>query len=677
MILSCQSISKSFGVAAILKDISFHINDREKVAVVGINGAGKSTLFKIIIKELEPDIGEVIFAKGTQVGYLSQQQGLESGSTIFEEVLRVKAHVLRTEEKIRELEVAMKSVQGEELEKMLSDYTKLTHAFELENGYACRSEVTGVLKGLGFLEEEFDKIVDTLSGGQKTRVALGKLLLSKPDIILLDEPTNHLDMGSIAWLETFLSNYDGAVLVVAHDRYFLDKVVSKVIEIENNKAIAYEGNYSAFAEKKARNRETEWKHFINQQREIKHQEEVITKLRSFNREKSIKRAESREKLLDKVERLDKPVELNAEMNIKLEPNILSGNDVLMVEGLSKSFGSNELFRNISFEVKRGEKVALIGDNGTGKTTMLKIINGLLAQDEGEVRLGSKVYVGYYDQEQQVLDSNKTIFNEIQDTYPRMDNTQVRNVLASFLFTRDDVFKLIKDISGGERGRISLAKLMLSDANLLILDEPTNHLDMISKEILENAIMNYGGTVLYVSHDRYFINKTATRILDLSCQNLLQYIGNYDYYLEKKEDVERAALSGLGHSNAAFAKETSVPAGQWKTFGAKEGISPFLTKTRSAETAFHEDKKEATGENKNSWEERKKEQALQRKKQNELNKVEEEIQELERRSECLDRDLLEEVNYSNPEKLLFINQEKVEIALRLEELLEKWEALAED
>ncbi|MDE7298636.1 MAG: ATP-binding cassette domain-containing protein, partial [Lachnospiraceae bacterium] len=492
MILSCSNITKSFGTDTVLSRVSFHINEREKAAVVGINGAGKSTLFKIIMGELSADEGEVTWAKGASVGYLSQHQDLTSHNTIYEEVLSVKAGLIQMEERIRALELEMKNAEGDALERLLSSYTTLNHEFERQNGYACRSEAVGVLKGLGFSEEEFDKPVSALSGGQKTRVALGKLLLSNPDIILLDEPTNHLDMTSIAWLETFLLNYGGAVVVIAHDRYFLDRIVTKVIELYDTHAQTYEGNYSDYAVKKAALREAQLHHYLNQQKEIRHQEEVIAKLRSFNREKSIKRAESREKLLDKMERVEKPVELNTEMNIRLEPRTVSGNDVLTVKGLAKSFGSNLLFSGLDFEIKRGERVAVIGNNGAGKTTTLKLINGLLPADAGEIRPGAKVHIGYYDQEHQVLHPEKTIFEEIQDTYPNMDNTAVRNVLAAFLFTGDDVFKRISELSGGERGRVSLAKLMLSEANFLLLAEPTRHLDITSKELLANALLSYTG-----------------------------------------------------------------------------------------------------------------------------------------------------------------------------------------
>lgn len=667
MILACKNISKSFGTTTILDKVAFHVNEREKVAIVGINGAGKSTLIKIIMGELTADDGEVIFAKGATVGYLAQHQDLSTDGTIYEEVLAMKADIIKMEETIRRLEIDMKSASGAELERMLASYSRLTHDFELKNGYAYQSEVIGVLKGLGFTEEDFNKKVSTLSGGQKTRVALGKLLLSTPDIIFLDEPTNHLDMESIAWLETFLVNYSGAVVIIAHDRYFLNKVVSKVVELENTKATVFEGNYSAYAMKKEQLRDTMIRHYLNQQREIKHQEEVIAKLRSFNREKSIKRAESREKMLDKIERLDKPVAINDKMHIALEPNILSGNDVLTVTNLRKSYGSLTLFDQLNFEVKRGEKVAIIGNNGTGKTTILKIINQIVSADGGDVKLGAKVHVGYYDQEHNVLDMNKTIFDEIQDTYPSMDNTKVRNILAAFLFTDDDVFKLIKDISGGERGRVSLAKLMLSDANFLIMDEPTNHLDITSKEILENAINNYTGTVLYVSHDRYFINRTATRILDLTNQTFLNYLGNYDYYLEKKPEMEWRAFGNTSNTLSTTEGNSNVLSGL--------RIDKHLDST-SKEMQTASFPQEPVSENKLDWQQQKEEQARLRKRQNDLKKVEDEITHLETRNEELEELLADSSIYTNPSKLIEVHKEKKELEERLEVLLEQWEELSE-
>ena len=536
MILACQNICKAFGDNEVLKNASFHIEEREKAAIVGINGAGKSTLLKIIIGEMAADDGQTVINKGATIGYLAQHQEMQSGNTIFDELLTVKQDVLDLEARIRSMELSMKQAEGAELQELMDQYARLSHEFEQKNGYAWKSEITGVLKGLGFTEEDFSKHVDTLSGGQKTRVSLGKLLLSKPDIIMLDEPTNHLDMGSITWLETFLMNYQGAVLIVSHDRYFLNRVVTKVIEIDQGQVTTFMGNYSDYAQKKAMLREAQMQAYLNQQREIKHQEEVIAKLKSFNREKSIKRAESREKMLDKLDVLDKPSEVKADMHIELEPRVVSGNDVLTVLGLSKAFPPQTLFTDLDFEIKRGERVALIGSNGTGKTTILKILNQVIPADAGEVHLGSRVQIGYYDQEHHVLHMEKTVFEELSDAYPTLTNTKIRNVLAAFLFTGDDVFKRIKDLSGGERGRVSLAKLMLSEANFLILDEPTNHLDIVSKEVLEDALNHYTGTVLFVSHDRYFINTVATRILDLENQGLTNYIGNYDYYLEKKETM---------------------------------------------------------------------------------------------------------------------------------------------
>ena len=638
MILSCSNISKAFGSNEVIKHASFHIEDHEKAAIVGINGAGKSTLLKIIIGELPADEGDVVVSKGKSIGYLAQHQDLSGERTVYEEVLETKRPIMDMEARIRRLEVDMKHAAGEELESMLAAYSRLNHEFELLNGYAYESEVTGVLKGLGFTEEEFHKPVTALSGGQKTRVSLGRLLLTKPDIILLDEPTNHLDMESIAWLEGYLLNYDGSVIIVAHDRYFLNRVVTKIIELDNGLMTVYQGNYTDYSGKRAMIREAQMKAYINQQQEIRHQEEVIAKLKSFNREKSIRRAESREKMLDKIEMLEKPSEINDEMRIRLEPNIISGNDVLTVRGMKKAFEQNLLFDDINFEVKRGERVAIIGGNGTGKTTILKILNGILEPDEGEIALGSKVHIGYYDQEHQVLHMEKTLFDELQDTYPSMNNTQIRNILAAFLFTRDDVFKRVKDLSGGERGRVSLAKLMLSEANFLILDEPTNHLDITSKEILEDALVNYTGTILYVSHDRYFINKTATRILDLTNQTLVNYIGNYDYYLEKKEIM----------TNLYAAPPSSV-----KTISQEE-----------------------TSETKLDWKSQKEEQARLRKRQNDLKKTEDEIHQLETRDGEIDEALGKEEIFTDVSKLMELNKEKETIRLRLEELYELWEELAE-
>lgn len=670
MILSCSNICKSFGENDILKQVSFHIEDHEKAAIVGINGAGKSTLLKVLIGKLNADDGVVTWAKGASIGYLAQHQDLKGAETIYDALLEVKKPVIQMEARIRSLELEMKSASGDELETKLSEYSRLNHEFEMADGYSYQSEITGVLKGLGFTEDEFSKPITALSGGQKTRVSLGKLLLTKPDILLLDEPTNHLDMESIAWLETYLRNYSGAVIIVAHDRYFLDRVVTKIIELDMGHCTVFSGNYSAYSDKKAMLRDAAIRAYLNQQQEIRHQEAVIAKLKSFNREKSIKRAESREKMLDKIERLEKPTQANDSMDIRLEPDVVSGNDVLTVTDLSKSFDTQTLFTNVDFEIKRGERVAIIGNNGTGKTTLLKIINGIIPADSGQIRLGSKVHIGYYDQEHQVLHMDKTLFQEIQDTYPNMNNTQIRNTLAAFLFTGDDVFKLIRDLSGGERGRVSLAKLMLSDANFLLLDEPTNHLDITSKEILESALNRYTGTVLYVSHDRYFINRTATRILDLTDGSFINYIGNYDYYLEKKEDVE-----------AAFAARQMAEAGNNRTAGANGTQAQSVSAVSGVSSASSQAPMTASAagslaDGKMDWKAQKEEQARLRKRQNELKKVEDKIHELETRDGEIDELLSQEDVYTDVSRLMELNKEKESIQKELEVLYEKWEELAE-
>ena len=640
MILSCQGISKSFGEKVILNDASFHIEEREKAALIGNNGAGKTTLLRIIMNEISADSGQVVLMKDKKIGYLAQYQDVSGHRTVYEELLTTKQYIIDMEDRMRAIEVQMKNASGEELDRLMNTYTRLTHEFELENGYAYKSELMGVLKGLGFTDEDFSKQVETLSGGQKTRVALGKLLISKPDILLLDEPTNHLDMESISWLETYLLNYPGAVFIVSHDRYFLDKVVTKVIEIDAAQVRMYSGNYSAYAEKKAQLRDAQYKAYLNQQRDIKHQEAVIVKLKSFNREKSIRRAESREKMLGKIQRIEKPTEVQSQMRLSLEPRVVSGNDVLTVEELSKSFPEQTLFTDISFQIKRGERVALIGNNGTGKTTMLKILNDLIPADSGTFSLGSKVQIGYYDQEHHVLHAEKTIFEEISDTYPTLTETEIRNMLAAFLFTGDDVFKVISSLSGGERGRVSLAKLMLSEANFLILDEPTNHLDIASKEILEEALNSYTGTVFYVSHDRYFINQTATRILELTNQAVVNYIGDYDYYLEKKEELT-------------------------------EKYAPVQQET----VTVQETAPATASEGKLTWQQQKEEQARKRKQEAKLKKTEARIEELETRDKEIDETLVLPDVCTNVGRCAELSREKGKIQQELEELYEKWETLA--
>ena len=643
MILACQNVRKEFVDKKVLQDVSFHIEDHEKAAIVGVNGAGKTTLLRIIVGESTPDEGLVTFAKDKTFGYLAQNGAVSTENTIYEELLSVKKNLLDLEEMMRNCEADMKTAEGDALDALMKRYSDLTHAFETGDGYSYKSEVVGVLKGLGFTEAEFSKSVSTLSGGQKTRVALGKLLLQKPDLIILDEPTNHLDVSSISWLETYLLNYKGAVLIVSHDRYFLDRICTKIVEIDQTKATTFLGNYSEYAEKKKQLRIAAMNAYLNQQREIQHQEEVIEKLRSFGREKAIKRAESREKMLEKMDRIEKPTEVNTDMKLTLTPYRESGKDVLTVEGLAKSFGDKELFKNVSFEIKRGEHVAILGDNGTGKTTLLKILNELLPADAGKFTLGTNVEIGYYDQEHHVLHPEKTLFDEISDDYPYLTNTEIRNVLAAFLFTGDEVFKLIRDLSGGERGRVSLAKLMLGNANFLILDEPTSHLDIASKEILEDAINQYEGTVLYVSHDRYFINRTAHRILELTQNRFVNYVGNYDYYLEKRE-VQMATLSEQlkKESTGALSKEPAL--------NVKDGALDYKAK--------------------------KEEQARIRKKENDLKKCEARISELEERIAAIDDEMARPDVATQSLKLQELSKEQEALKAELEQKYEEWETLAE-
>ena len=639
MILACNHIDKAFAEEVILSDATFHINEGERAAIVGINGAGKTTLLRILVGELDADAGEVIRAKDTTFGYLPQQQGYHSEKTIYEELLAVKSDVIEMDAQIRAMEEEMTHSEGAELERLLNRYHRLQTAFEDGEGYTYKSKVLGVINGLGFGGDAMHQCINNLSGGQKTRVALGKLLLSEPDLLIMDEPTNHLDLESVRWLETYLTNYHGSVLVVSHDRYFLDRMADKIIEIDYGKVTVFPGDYTNYAEQKAKLRENEIRRYYNQQQEIKHQEAVIEKLKSFNREKSIRRAESREKMLQKIERVEKPREYEKSMSFTLTPSLVSGNDVLSVTDFAKSFGENHLFDHISFEIKRGEKVAIIGQNGTGKTTLLKMIQGLVPVDCGTATTGANVEIGYYDQEHQVLNDDKTIFEEIQDDYPDLTHTAIRNVLAAFLFTGDDVFKPIHLLSGGEKGRISLAKLMLSKANFLLLDEPTNHLDITSKEILETALNNYEGTVLYVSHDRYFINRTATRILDLTGQKLLSYPGNYSYYLEKKETMESRYLSSS-------------------------------EETANSISSNHSDSKL-------DWQEQKKLAAEKRKKENEYERIEQQIALLEEEISHLDEELLRPEYACDASKLTELTRECEQKEAALTDAMEQWEQLAEE
>ncbi len=639
MILACNHIDKAFAEEIILSDATFHINEGERAAIVGVNGAGKTTLLRIIVGELTADAGEIVRAKDTTFGYLPQQQGYHSEKTIYEELLAVKSDVIEMDAQIHAMEEEMTRLEGAELEQLLNRYHRLQTAFENGEGYTYKSKVLGVINGLGFGGEAMHQCINHLSGGQKTRVALGKLLLSEPDLLIMDEPTNHLDLESIRWLENYLSSYRGSVLVVSHDRYFLDRIADKIIEIDHGKVSTFSGDYTNYSKQKAKLREELIHRYYNQQQEIKHQEAVIEKLKSFNREKSIRRAESREKMLQKIERVEKPLEYEKTMSFTLTPSLTSGNDVLTVTDFAKSFGENHLFSNISFEIKRGEKVAIIGQNGTGKTTLLKMIQGLVPVDCGTAVTGANVEIGYYDQEHQVLNNDKTIFEEIQDDYPDLTHTAIRNVLAAFLFTGDDVFKPIHLLSGGEKGRISLAKLMLSKANFLLLDEPTNHLDITSREILETALNNYTGTVLYVSHDRYFINRTATRILDLTGHKLLSYSGSYQYYLEKKETVEQR----------------------------------YLTPETGTEASGTEKNSEA----KLNWQEQKKQAARKRKIENEYEKTEQQIALLEDEIAHLDEELLRPEYACDAGKLNELTKEREQKEAALTDAMDQWEQLAED
>lgn len=665
MILSCQHVEKSFGSSSVLRDVSFNLEENEKAALIGINGAGKSTLLRIITGEMEADRGIITLSHGRKLGYLAQYQEPAGEETVYTEVRKAREPVFAMEKRLREIEVLMKNADSEEMESLTREYTDLSHQFELENGYAAESEISGVLKGLGFTEDEFDRRMQTLSGGQKMRVVLGRLLLTRPDLLLLDEPTNHLDLNSVAWLESYLANYRGAVLIVSHDRYFLNRIVSKVIEIENGKSISFKGNYNDFSRKKSEMRKAQMRAWANQQAEIQHQEAVIRKLKQFNREKSIKRAESREKLLARTELLEKPEELSADMRITLVPRIESGSDVLTIKGLSKSFPGQVLFEDQDIEIKKGERVAIIGSNGTGKTTLLKMINHLVRPDAGTITKGAHVHIGYYDQEHQLLHPEKTIFQEIADDYPVLNQTEIRKTLAAFLFTNDEVFQKIETLSGGERGRVALAKLMLSEANFLILDEPTNHLDIISKEILEDALNSYTGTVLYVSHDRYFINQTCTRILDLTNHVFVNYIGNYDYYLEKRDEMTRLYASSAPVSDTETRAAAATKAAKGSAFAGVPGVKASAPAQSSASSASALD-----------WKAQKEEQARIRKKKNDLRKVEEEIDRLETRNKEIDDEYLKPEVSTDPARCADLAKEQKSNNDRLEELYEQWEDLSE-
>ena len=629
MLLNVSHIYKSYGEDNIIKDATFTVDEGSKVAIVGNNGTGKSTLLKIIIGEIMADDGEVTLKKDATMGYLAQYQEDAFSSNILNTVLSAREDLLSMEKRLSEMESMMSSIDNSEMAKFMDDYHKLQHQFDLQGGYTFRSEAIGILKGLGFEQEDFDKSMNELSGGQKTRVSLGRLLASSPDLLLLDEPINHLDLKSIMWLEGYLSSYKGAVIIVAHDRYFLDKIADHVVDLSYGRTSVYTGNYTAFMQQKEIYMISYERSYEKQQKEIEHQKAVIDKLQSFNREKSIKRAESRKKLLDKMDVMDAPDKDMPKMRLTLEIEKESGKDVLDFSHVTKSYEDKNIFTDLSFEVHKGDRIAILGDNGTGKTTILKCINGLTDFESGEIRFGANVTVGYYDQEQQGLTETNTIFSELHDAYPFLTETKVRNTLAAFMFTEDDVFKRISDLSGGERGRVSLAKLMLSKSNLLILDEPTNHLDMDSKQMLEEALNEYDGTLLYVSHDRYFVNRTANMILELSDGKLIKYLGNYDDYIAKKEQL--------------YGTQT-------------ESVSLGTSEETAAKLDYKEQKRI---------------EAEKRKLQNKISKIEEEIETLESKKAAIEEEFLKPENMTNSAKLNELTAKQKEIDSRLEELYDEW------
>jgi len=553
VVLSCKNISKAYGVDLILDNLTFNINENDKVGLIGANGAGKSTLFKILTSSLEQDSGDIFIDKSKSLGYLAQHLSLDSNNTIYEEVLDVFHDLIKMEEKLNKLEKLMNEPYDknnkEYHDKIIKDYTTYTDLYINRGGYTYKGEIHRVLRGLSFEEEDFNKQINILSGGQKTRVALCKLLLQSPDILLLDEPTNHLDLTAINWLEEYLKAYKGTVLIISHDRYFLDEITNQTFELISGHINCYNGNYSKFIDLRKKEYEVKLKSYNLQQSEIKRQEKIIEKYRSFNREKSIKAAESRQKSLDKIEKIDAPDKLPKPVKINFETQIKSGNDILHLENLSKSYGDITLFTNVEMDIKRGEKIALIGDNGRGKTTLLKIIMDKIQSNSGTKYIGKNVFIGYYDQEQSDLNECNTVLDEVWDEFPEMTTTEVRNSLAAFLFTGDDVFKEISKLSGGEKCKVNLLKLMLSKSNFLLLDEPTNHLDIMSREALEDALLNYDGTVLVISHDRYFLNKVIGKIYELNIDGIKEYLGNYDYYIHKKINPNRFDYEAITSENS--------------------------------------------------------------------------------------------------------------------------------
>ena len=633
IVLSCKDIHKSYGIDVILDKITFSINEGEKVGFIGANGAGKSTLFKILTSQLDYDNGELFIDKNKNIGYLSQDLTLNSNSTIYEETLLVFDDLLNLEKNLKDLELKMNEpydVSKEEyINKTIKEYTLTYDLYNNRGGYTYKAEISRVLKGLGFMEEDYNKPINILSGGQKTRVALCKLLLKSPDVLLLDEPTNHLDLDAIEWLEEYLKSYKGTMFIISHDRFFLDAISNKTFELLNGHVDCYNGNYTSFIDLKKINYEIQLKAYNLQQSEIKRQEDIITKYRSFNREKSVRAAESRQKSLDKMERIDIPDRDPRETRINFETEFKSGNDVLHIENLSKSFGDNLLFQNLNLDMKRSDKIALIGENGRGKTTLFKIIMDKMTSDSGIKVLGKNIFVGYYDQEQSNLNEEKTIIDEVWDEFPKLSTTELRTALAAFLFIGDDVFKNISALSGGERCRINLLKIMLSKANFLLLDEPTNHLDIMSREALEDSILGYDGTVIVISHDRYFLNKVITKILELNQDGLKEYLGNYNYYVEKKKNPLR-----------------------FQTEEAQAGMS---------KTQINFNKKKKRDEEK-----------IEKQKKTDLKTLECKISSLEQELDNFQNDLCLEEVYSNPSRCEEINKQILDVNKDLLDLYATWE-----
>jgi len=645
MLLQLKDIQKSIGIEEILTNVSFIIEEKEKVALVGVNGAGKTSVFRLLTGEWIADEGAITKNAGLRIGYLPQMTNEEITATtlsdsdedlltLYESLDKVFDPLKQMEAEMRELEAKMANLTGTDLDSALKRHDKLNISFEEMGGFEATSRLKGVLRGLGFPESQWQQPFGKLSGGERTRAMLGKLLLERTDLLLLDEPTNHLDIDSVAWLEEYLRGFPGAVLIISHDRYFMDRVVTKTIEIENKKSVVYYGNYSYFVKKKAEDRELARKQFAENQKVIKHHEEVIKTLRSFSTEAAMIRAKSREKLLDKIERVDKPAEDPSTMRLRLTPRLNSGNDVLTVEGLTMGFGGKTLFKDLNFEVKKGDKTALIGPNGVGKTTLIKLLVGQHSPWAGHIRQGVNVRIGYYDQNT-ALSEEKNIFQELADTYPRMGQTEIRTTLGAFMFIGDDVFKPISALSGGERGRVQLAKIMLAGANLLVLDEPTNHLDLFSKEILEEALREFTGTLLYISHDRYFINNTATRILDLTPAGLVSYTGNYDYYVEKKAALMQQGFLGGNH----------------------EGT-------------------QQTASSKDEWRRKKEQNAVERRKKSRIERLEKEISKIETEIVECDEKLADDEIGRNTELVQEIFTKKTNLETHLTQLYEEWEKASE-